>query len=68
MSVSLEHDSSLIVFYVLCFTIMGCYIWCNTLQQLWIGRDVIGENIILGDTRGAGAWGIEADFIGMSIL
>ena len=22
----------------------------------------------MGDTRGAGAWGIEADFIGMSIM
>jgi hypothetical protein len=29
-----------------------------------LGRDVINENCILGDTRGAGAWGINADFIG----
>ena len=29
-------------------------------------RDVIGENIILGDTRGGGGWGIDADFVGVS--
>ena len=29
-------------------------------------RDVISENSILGDMRCAGAWGINADFIGVS--
>ena len=40
------------------------YIFFETINDDCIFRDVIGENGIIGDSRWAGAWGVDADFIG----
>ena len=36
---------------------------CDIYLSSEIGRDVIGSDVVIGDTRWAGAWGLRADFI-----